>query len=58
MTRQQMPVLNAAGALSGWASSTAHKQAAKLAGAASVQQEFRNVSGARRLCWIPAQRRA
>jgi hypothetical protein len=58
MIQKQMPVLNQAGELAGWATMTAHKKAAALIGAASVQQGFRQVSGVNRLCWIPVVRRA
>ncbi len=52
---KQMPVLDKSGSLVGYATSLAHKQAAALAGSHSVRQEFRDVAGRRRLCWIPAR---
>lgn len=55
--RRELPVLNSQGQVVGYASTIAHKKAAALAGAASVQQEFRPAGGVRRLCWIPAASR-
>lgn len=51
----KLPVVNRTGALVGFASRMAHKQAAALAGAASMAQEFRIIDGRRRLCWIPSR---
>jgi hypothetical protein len=51
----KLPVISRGGALVGFASQMAHKQAAALAGAASMSQEFRNVNGRRLLCWIPSR---
>ena len=51
----KIPVVNRSGAIVGFASRMAHKQAASLAGAASMSQEFRIVEGRRRLCWTPSR---
>ncbi len=53
----KIPVLNAAGVVVGATTAAAHKKAAALAGAQSMQQEFRLANGVRQLCWIPAVKR-